>query len=504
MVADGMDPRLVPGDAWTDPLATAIFVGRPANRFPTGWFVPPLIDGPAAASSTQAMITPPDGQIADGCATARTRTRSGTITRVLFAQVTLGSAAAAGDAGTPGAEMGLLDKLKGELVDIIEWIDDSHSTLAWRFPRYHNEIKNGAQLIVREGQRAVFVYKGKLADKFDPGSYELTTEALPILSTIQGWQHGFRSPFRSEVYFINSRPVTDLRWGTAQPVTIRDPDFKMVQVRANGLCVVKIEDPEIFLREVIGTDSAVEAEEISELLRRVITLAFSDMVMDTGLGAIDLQGRQVELSEKLRAFVQERVDDEYGLAIQSVTMNISLPEEITQAMTRGIARGVEEGGYVHNVGDVSRLQQVRAADAMLAAASNDSGGTMGNFMEAGMGIALAGQMANQMAGALAPTAGGPPPLPNQGPMFHVESGGQSSGPYMIAQIQAGVANGQVTATTLVWSQGMAAWAPANSVPALQPFFVQPPPPPTAPPPPPPPPAPTAPPPPPAPGGTPPE
>jgi membrane protease subunit (stomatin/prohibitin family) len=398
--------------------------------------------------------------------------------------------------------MGLIDKLKGELVDIIEWVDDSRSTLAWRFPRYNNEIKNGAELIVREGQRAVFVYRGKLADKFDPGNYQLTTEALPILSTLQGWEHGFRSPFRSEVYFINTRPVTDLRWGTPQPVTIRDPDFKMVQVRANGLCVVKIEDPEIFLREVIGTDSAVEAEEISELLRRVITLAFSDMIMDTGLGAIDLQGRQVELSEKLRDFVAERVDDEFGLGIQSVTMNISLPEEITQAMTRGVARGVEEGGYVHNVGDVSRLQQVRAADAMLAAASNEGGGgTMGNFMEAGMGVAMAGQMANQMAGAMAPAAaaGGPPPLPNQGPMFHVEAGGQSTGPFTMAQMQAGVANGQITATSLVWSQGMAAWAPANSVPALQPLFATPPPPPTAPPPPPPP-AP----PPPAPAGTPPQ
>ena len=138
--------------------------------------------------------------------------------------------------------MGLIEKLKGELVDIIEWMDDSRSTLAWRFPRYHNEIKNGAQLIVREGQRAVFVYKGKLADKFDPGSYELTTENLPLLSTLQGWKHGFKSPFRSEVYFINTRPVTDLRWGTPQPVTIRDPDFRMVQIRANGLCVVKIED----------------------------------------------------------------------------------------------------------------------------------------------------------------------------------------------------------------------------------------------------------------------
>jgi membrane protease subunit (stomatin/prohibitin family) len=144
--------------------------------------------------------------------------------------------------------MGIMDKIKGELVDIIEWIDDSRSTLAWRFPRYHNEIKNGAELIVREGQEAVFVYRGALADRFSPGHYALTSENLPILGTLQGWKHGFNSPFRSEVYFINTRPVTDLRWGTPQPVTVRDPDFKMVQVRANGLCVVKIEDAEVFLK----------------------------------------------------------------------------------------------------------------------------------------------------------------------------------------------------------------------------------------------------------------
>ncbi|HEX4902120.1 MAG TPA: SPFH domain-containing protein [Acidimicrobiales bacterium] len=374
--------------------------------------------------------------------------------------------------------MGLLDKLKGELVDIIEWLDDSRSTLAWRFPRYQNEIKNGAQLIVREGQRAVFVYRGQLADVFDPGSYELTSENLPILSSLQGWKHGFDSPFRSEVYFLNTRQVTDLRWGTPQPVTVRDPDFGMVQVRANGLCVVRIADAEVFLREVIGTDSAVEAEELTELLRRVISLAFSDMVLATGLGAIDLQGRQVELSEQLRQFVQERVDDEFGLEITSVTMNISLPDEITQAMTRGVARGVEEGGYVRNVGDTERLRQVRAADAVLAAAENEGGSAMGDAMQMGMGVAMAGQMAQQVqAGQAAPaSAGTPPPLPTA-VLFHVESGGRSTGPFTLEQLGAMVAGGQVSPATLVWSAGMAQWTQASQVSALAPLFAPPPPPP---------------------------
>ncbi len=405
------------------------------------------------------------------------------------------------DRTEPGrTTVGLMDKLKGELVDIIEWVDDSRSTLAWRFPRYQNEIKNGAQLIVREGQRAVFVYRGQLADSFQPGNYELKTENLPILGTLQGWKHGFNSPFRSEVYFLNTRPVTDLLWGTPQPVTVRDPDFKMVQVRANGMCVVKIADPEVFLREVIGTDSAVEIDEITELLRRVIALAFADMVTESKLGAIDLQGHQIELADKLREFVAERVDDEYGLAIDSITMTISLPDEITQAMTRGVARGVEQAGYLDNVGPMDRLQQGAAAEAMVAAANNPAGSAMGDMMQMGMGVAMAGQMANQMGAAMNPPAGGagggaaaPPPLPGQA-LYHVEMGGQSSGPFSVDQIRAGVANGQVNAQTLVWTEGMAAWSAAATVPALAPLFSTPPPmPPSGGTPPPPPPAPPAPP-----------
>ena len=393
--------------------------------------------------------------------------------------------------------MGLLDKLKGELVDIIEWIDDSRSTLAWRYPRYQNEIKNGAELIVREGQKAVFVYRGALADQFDPGHYELKSENLPVLSTLQGWKHGFDSPFRSEVYFINTRPVTDIRWGTPQPVTVRDPDFKMVQIRANGLCVVKIEDTEIFLKEVIGTDSAVESDEIAELLRRVISMAFSDMVLASGLGAIDLQGQQVSLSGRLREFVQERVDDEFGLAIPEITMNISLPDEITQAMTRGVAKGVEASGFVENV-DLNKYQQAQAADAMLAAASNEGGSVMGDMMQMGMGAAMAGTMAQTMGGmgqqpqqqapqqAAPPPAAAPapPPLPGQ-TMYHVDHNGQPGGPYNMAQMQSGIQSGQVTGQTLVWAQGMAAWSPAQSVPELQALFAAPPPmPPTNPTPPP--------------------
>lgn len=373
--------------------------------------------------------------------------------------------------------MGLMDKLRGEFVDIIEWLEDSRTLLAWRFPRYQNEIKQGAQLIVREGQLAIFVYQGQLADVFGPGTYTLNTQNLPIMSTLQGWRHGFNSPFRSEVYFVNMRPVTDLRWGTPNPLTIRDPDFGMVQVRANGLCVVRVFDPVIFLRQVIGTDSNVGVDEITELLRREISQAFSDMVMGTGLGAIDLQGRQAELSEKLAEAVRPRVDDEFGLAIQSITMNVSLPDEITQAMTRGVAKGVEEAGWMNQLNDMDKYQRAKQSDAMTAAASNPGGSGMGEMMGAGMGMAMAQQMMNQQIQQQAQQ--GPPPLLQDNQTFHVEISGSAAGPYNLGQLRGMVENGQLNTHTLVWSAGQAGWMPAGQVPALRALFVAPPPLPTA-------------------------
>ncbi|HTQ21808.1 SPFH domain-containing protein [Mycobacterium sp.] len=382
------------------------------------------------------------------------------------------------------------DMIRGEFVDIIEWLDDTNTTLAWRFPRYQNEIKNGAQLVVREGQRAMFVYRGQLADQFNPGHYTLTSENMPILGTLQGWKYGFNSPFRSEVYYVNTRPYPDLRWGTPQPVTVRDPDFRMVQVRANGTTVVRVTDPTVFLRQVLGTQSVVDMEQITEMIRRNIALAFNDMVMGTGLGAIDLQGRQVELSDKLREFVAQRVQA-FGLGIDAVTMTISLPEEIQQAMTRGVARGVEESGFLNNVGDLNRFEQARRADAMLAAAQNEGGGAAGSAIQAGLGVALGAQMAGaaqggyaqpqQFAAAPPQAQAAPPPLPTQ-QQFHFDQGGQPAGPYPVNALRQFVSNGQLTRDTVVWTEGMPGWAPASTVPALQTLFSTPPPLPGTPPP----------------------
>jgi membrane protease subunit (stomatin/prohibitin family) len=193
--------------------------------------------------------------------------------------------------------MGLLDKLRGELVDIIEWIDDDRHTLVWRFPRYQNEIKNGAQLIVRPGQLAIFVHRGQIADVFEPGNYALKTDNLPVLSTLQGWKYGFNSPFRSEVYFVSTRQITDLKWGTPNPIMLRDADFGPIRLRAFGTYVLKATDPKALLKELVGTDGVVEADEVSELMRSIIMTAFADMLGEQKIAALDLAANYREMSE---------------------------------------------------------------------------------------------------------------------------------------------------------------------------------------------------------------
>ena len=184
--------------------------------------------------------------------------------------------------------MGLFEKLRAELVDIIEWIDDSNHSIAWRFPRYHNQIKNGAKLIVRPGQQAVFVNEGKLADVFEPGTYTLTTNNLPILSTLMGWKHGFDSPFKSEVYFVRTTQITDLKWATPNPIMLRDADFGPIRLRAFGTYVLKARDPKIILTELVGTDGAFEADEVTELLRSIIAESFADLLGESKISALDL------------------------------------------------------------------------------------------------------------------------------------------------------------------------------------------------------------------------
>jgi membrane protease subunit (stomatin/prohibitin family) len=360
--------------------------------------------------------------------------------------------------------MGLFDKLRGEFVDIIEWIDDTRHTLVWRFPRYQNEIKNGAQLIVRPGQTAVFVHRGQLADIFEPGAYQLTTENLPVLSTLQGWKYGFNSPFKSEVYFVSTRQVTDLKWGTPNPIMLRDADFGPVRLRAFGTYVLRATDPRALLKELVGTDGVFEADEVTELMRSIIGTAFADLLGKSQIAALDLAANYRGLSEQLRNLVVERVDDEYGLDVpQLYIVNISLPEEVEKALDTRSSMEV--------IGDLGRYQQFQMGKALTAAAENPAGGGAAAGMGLGIGMAMANQMA---AGVGAAPAAAPPPLPAAS--WHIAIGGQSRGPLAPAQIAAGVASGEITASSLVWAAGMPSWIPAAQAPQLASYFQAAPPP----------------------------
>ncbi|MBX3449382.1 MAG: SPFH domain-containing protein [Planctomycetaceae bacterium] len=369
--------------------------------------------------------------------------------------------------------MGLFDKLRAELIDIIEWVDDSRTTLAWRFPRYQNEIKQGAQLIVRPGQLAVFVHRGQLADVFEPGTHTLNTQNLPILSTLAGWKYGFNSPFRSEVYFVSTRQITDLKWGTPNPIMLRDADFGPIRLRAFGTYAIKAQDPRALLKELVGTDSEVDVEEIGELMRSIITSAFADMIGERKISAIDLAAHYRELSEDLRKVVQERIDDEYGLEIPALfIVNISLPEEVEKAIDTRSSMGV--------IGDMNKFQQFQFGQAIREGANNPAGGGAAEGLGLGMGFAMAGRMLNQPGfGFPGGATGAPPPLPGAVP-WHVAMNGQSGGPFAPEQIQQGIASGEITRETMLWTPSLSAWTPAGQIPQWQGAFNASPPPPPPP------------------------
>ena len=368
--------------------------------------------------------------------------------------------------------MGFMDKLRAELVDIIEWVDDSRHTLVWRFPRYHNQIKYGAQLIVRPGQLAIFVHRGRIADVFGPGQYRLETSNLPVLSTLAGWAYGFDSPFKAEVYFVSTRQITDLKWGTPNPVPMRDPDFGPIRVRAFGTYALKAVDPRILLRELVGTDSSFEADEIQELLRSIVNQSLADVLAKSELGVLDLASHYARLSEQVRQTVLARIDDEYGLEIpQLVIVNISVPAEVEQALDARSSMGV--------LGDMGRFQQYQLGASMPAAAENPAGGLAGAGVGVGMGMAMANQWAPAGGPGTPPASGGgaglTPPPPPPPPVWHLVENGQSVGPFSPEQLAQAARAGRLGPDTLVWSAGMSAWSPAREVPALAPLMAPPPP-----------------------------
>ena len=358
--------------------------------------------------------------------------------------------------------MGLWDKLTGEFIDIIEWTDDSNDTLVWRFERFQNEIKNGAKLTVRQQQVAVFVNEGKVADVFTSGMYELKTENLPVLSTLKGWGYGFNSPFKAEVYFVNTRVFTDNKWGTKSPVHLRDPDFGLINLRAFGNYSIRVEEPAKLIQEIVGTDGHFTLDEIHSQLKTMVVSRFTDAVAESKIPVLDLAANYDELSDLMK----QRMSGDfslYGLSLHKFLVeNISLPEVVQEAINKRSAMGA--------VGDLQKYTQFQAAEAMEAAAKNP-GGDAGAGIGMGMGFAMANQMASAMnpMGNSQPGAAAPPPIPPQIQYF-VAVNGQQTGPFGLADIQQKVATKEIDRNTLVWTEGMANWASAGDVDPLKSLF----------------------------------
>ncbi|MEV4524027.1 SPFH domain-containing protein [Micromonospora tulbaghiae] len=374
--------------------------------------------------------------------------------------------------------MGLMDKLRGELIDIIEWLDDSRDTMVWRFPRYQNEIKMGAKLVVRESQTAVFVNEGKIADVFPPGTYTLETRNLPILSTLKGWKYGFNSPFKAEVYFVNTRQFTDMKWGTQNPVILRDAELGVVRVRAFGAFAARVVDASRLLRELVGTDPQFRTEEVQEYLRQLMVGRLGGALATAGVPLLDLAAHQDAIGRRLAAVLTEELA-EVGIAIPKfVIENVSVPPEVEQALDKRTSMGA--------VGDLDRYTRFQAANAMEAAANNP-GGEAGAGIGLGLGMAMGQQMARSMGGGAAtqpapaqpapaqPAAAEPPPLPGQA-QWYVGVGGQRQGPYDLGGLAEQASAGALAADTLVWRTGMAQWQPAGQVPELAPVLASVPPP----------------------------
>ena len=299
--------------------------------------------------------------------------------------------------------MALMDFIKKQFIDVIHWTEEANGILAWRYPMQDMEIQNGAQLTVRESQLAAFVNEGTMADVFQPGRYKLTTQTLPVLTNLKNWDKLFDSPFKSDVYFFATRLQLDRKWGTPNPVTIRDKDFGMVRLRAFGIYSYRLADPKLFHREVSGTREVYTVDDLDGQLRNSMIAAMTNAFGSSGVPFLDMAGNQTAFAAAVRKEA-EPMFARLGLALDSLVVeNISLPEEIQKMLDTRIGMNM--------IGDLNKYTQFQTANAIPIAAANEGGGlaSMGANLAAGVGIGnqMAGAMIGAMAGATAPAA--PPP-----------------------------------------------------------------------------------------------
>lgn len=290
--------------------------------------------------------------------------------------------------------MALKNFVKTQFVEVIEWLDDSSDTLVYRFPVEGKEIKMGAQLTVRPGQVAVFVNEGQIADAFEPGRHRLTTRNLPILTKLRSWKHGFNSPFKAEVYFVSSRQFTDQKWGTSNPVMVRDPELGPVRLRAFGIYSFRVRNAAEFMKDIVGTDGHFTTDEITGQLRRLIVSGFSDLLAEANVAVYDLATKYDELSASARSKLDEEFASHGLELVKFFVENVSLPPDVEKMLDKRSSMGV--------VGDLNKFTQFQAAQS-LEAAANNPGGAAG----AGVGVGAGMAMGNAMAGALSSPASAP-------------------------------------------------------------------------------------------------
>ncbi len=294
--------------------------------------------------------------------------------------------------------MGLMDFIKKQFIDVLQWTEDGDGTLAWRYPMQDFEIQYGAQLVVRESQMAVFVNEGKVADVFGPGTYKLTTQTLPLLTNLKNWDKLFESPFKSDVYFFSTRQQIDQRWGTPQPVTIRDKDFGAVRLRAFGNYAYRIADPKRFHQEISGTRERYTAQELDGQLRGTLLQHISDAVAQSGIPFLDLAANQVEFASQLQAATSPAFE-KLGLKLEAVTLqSVSLPEELQKILDQKIGMGM----IGQNMGQFMQYQTAQAIPKLAEGVGQGGGGGIaGDAMGLGAGLALGQTLAQQMAAGLA-------------------------------------------------------------------------------------------------------
>ncbi len=294
--------------------------------------------------------------------------------------------------------MGLMDFIKGQLLEIIEWTDDSRDTLSFRYPDQDKEIKRGAQLIVRESQIAQFVYLGEFGDTFGPGKHDLTTDNIPVLTTLKSWKYGFESPFKADIYYVVTRVFTGNKWGTSNPIMMRDADFGIVRVRAFGTFDFRIVEPKLFLKEVAGTDDHFRLDEFADTMRSRIVSVFSDALATAKIPVLDVASRYQEVGESLLPVINPIIAAKYGLEMTSFVLeNVSVPPEVEQSIDKHSSMAA-----VGNLNDYVKFQMAQGME---------KGGAGSAPAEMAMGFAIAQQLIQQQGGIAG--AATPPPLPTQ-------------------------------------------------------------------------------------------